>query len=275
MSAPLITRVDARHSWTDFGLREVWANRELLYRLVLRDIQVLYRQAALGVAWVVLQPLLAAAIFTVIFGVFVKTPSEGAPYAVFALAGVLPWTYFAESVRRASAGLVDDVDLLKKVYFPRLILPLAKVAAPLLDFAIGFVVLIFVALVYGVAIPPQILLAPLFALPAAMFALAVVLWFGPLNVRFRDVKHTLPFLLQVWMYATPVVYSVTVVPQKWRALYALNPMVGIVEGFRWAVLGLRSPDWGVMGVSMIVMGVMLFGGLIYYRAAERNFADLI
>lgn len=261
--------------WFDLDLGAVWRYRELLGVLALRDIQVLYKQAVLGAAWAILQPVFAAIIFTIVFGYFARMPSEGAPYPLFAFAGVLPWTYFAEAVRRSSTGLVTDSELIRKVYFPRLIMPLANVMTPMVDFAIASAVLLGLMAFYGVAPTWSFLMvAPLMAL-AALLALAIGLWLAPLNVRFRDIKHTLPFLIQVWMYASPIVYPLSLVPQQWQWAYSLNPMVGVIEGFRWAVLGQGSPNLAAMGASAIIVAALLGAGLVFFRRMERSFADVI
>ena len=259
----------------DLELDAVWRYRELLIVLTLRDIQVLYKQAALGIAWAIVQPLFAVIIFTVIFGHFAKMPSDGVPYAVFAYAAVLPWTYFAEAVRRGATGLVTDTELVQKVYFPRLIMPLAAVIAPMLDFVIAFVVFLGVMLYFNIMPSPRLLVTPFLLIVAALLALAMDLWLGPINVRFRDVKYTLTFMLQIWMYATPIVYPLSIIPEGWRWLYSLNPMVGVVEGFRWAAFGTGSPDLAAMGLSLAVIGVLLAGGLVFFRRMEQSFADLI
>jgi lipopolysaccharide transport system permease protein len=259
----------------DFDLVSVWRYRELLATLISRDIKVLYKQAALGAAWAVIQPVFAVIIFTIVFGNFAKMPSDGIPYPIFAFAGVLPWTYFAEATRRASTGLVDDAELVRKVYFPRLIMPLSKVAAPLLDFAIAFCVLLVVMIFYGVMPSVRLLaIAPLI-LTASALALAVGLWLGPINVRFRDIKHTIPFLLQVGMYASPIVYPLSQVPAEWKTLYSLNPMVGVIEGFRWAVFGGGAFDFHALGISLAVIVALLATGIVYFRKMERSFADVI
>jgi lipopolysaccharide transport system permease protein len=259
----------------DLELDAVWRYRELLLVLTLRDIQVLYKQAALGIAWAVVQPLFTVLIFTIVFGHFAKMPSDGIPYPVFAYAAVLPWTYFAEAVRRGATGLVTDAELVRKVYFPRLIMPLAAVIAPMLDFAIAFVVLLGVMLYFDVTPSLRLLATPFLLIIAALLALAMGLWLGPINVRFRDVKYTLTFMLQIWMYATPIVYPLSLIPAGWRWLYSLNPMVGVIEGFRWAVFGKGTPDLAAMGLSVVVIGVLLIGGLIFFRRMEQSFADLI
>jgi lipopolysaccharide transport system permease protein len=259
----------------DLDLAGVWRYRELLAVLVWRDIQVLYKQAALGAGWAIIQPLFAVFIFTVVFGLFARMPTNGVPYPIFAFAAVLPWTYFAEAVRRSSTALVNDSELVRKVYFPRLIMPLATVIAPLLDFAIASVVLMIMMVIFGVAFTWKLLAIIPLVLIAGLLALAIGLWLGPINVRFRDVKHTIPFLLQVWMYASPIVYPLSIVPEQWRFLYSLNPMVGVIEGFRWAVLGNTQPDFTALGVSAGVIAVALIGGVVFFKKMERSFADMI
>lgn len=259
----------------DLDLANVWAYRELWFTLVIRDIQVLYKQAALGVAWAVIQPVFAVVIFTIVFGNFAKIPSDGIPYPIFAFAAVLPWTYFAEATRRASTGLVDDADLVRKVYFPRLIMPLAKVTAPMVDFCIAFFVLLILMAFYGVMPTFKMLAIIPLVLVAGLLALAVGLWLGPINVRFRDIKHTVPFMLQIGMYASPIVYPLSQVPAEWKTLYSLNPMVGVIEGFRWAVFDRGELDMTALGVSLAVILAALFGGMIFFKKMERSFADVI
>jgi lipopolysaccharide transport system permease protein len=271
------TAIDIRPSrgLFDLELGEVWRYRELLIVLTLRDIQVLYKQAALGIAWAIIQPLFAVIIFSVIFGHFARMPSDGIPYPVFALAAVLPWTYFAEAVRRGGTGLISDSELVRKVFFPRLIIPLAGVIAPMLDFVIGFAILLGAMLWFDVIPSFRLLAAPPLLVVSALLALAIGLWFGPINVRFRDVKYTLPFMLQIWMYATPIVYPLSIVPAEWKWLYSLNPMVGVIEGFRWAVFGKGDPNVVALGLSLLIIAGMLIGGVIFFKRMEQSFADLI
>jgi lipopolysaccharide transport system permease protein len=272
---PMTIEIRPSRGLFDLALQAVWRYRELLVVLIFRDIQVLYKQAALGVAWAVVQPLFAVFIFTVVFGHFAKMPSDGIPYPIFAFAAVLPWTYFAEAVRRGATGLIDNKDLVQKVYFPRLIIPLAGVTAPLLDFLIAFVVLLGVMIWYGVMPSWRLLAVPPLLIIAMLLALSIGLWLGPINVRFRDVNHTLPFMLQVWMYATPIVYPLSVVPLEWRPFFSLNPMVGVIEGFRWAIFKRASPDLVAIGISLAVVALLLIGGLIFFRRMEQYFADVI
>lgn len=259
----------------DLDLGAVWRYRELLFFLVWRELKIRYKQAAIGAGWAIIQPLFAVLIFTVIFGNFAKIPSDGIPYAVFAFAAMLPWTYFAEALRRGGTGLVDDSDLIRKIYFPRLIIPLAAVITPMFDFLLSFLVLLVLLVWYGIMPTWNVVFLPLFLVLAMILALAVGLWLGPINVRFRDVKHTLPFLIQIWMYASPVVYPVSIVPERWKLLYSLNPMVGVIEGFRWALLGKDNPDFQAMGLSGSLVLLVLLSGIVYFKKMERSFADVI
>src|SRR5262245_38534167 len=233
-------------SLLDLDLRAVWQYRELLYFLVWHEVKVRYKQTVLGVAWAILQPLMTMAIFAVIFGMFVNVPSDGLPYPLFAFVALLPWTYFSEAMTRSSVSLVGDAQLIRKVYFPRLIMPLAAVVSPAVDFLLAFSLLLGMMAWYGVSPTWGIIMLPGFLLLGLLTALAVGLWLSALNVRYRDVRHTVPFLIQCWMYASPVAYPVSVVPEGWRVLYGLNPMAGVIEGFRWALLGKQSPDVGIM-----------------------------
>lgn len=273
--APREIEIRPSRGWFDLELGVLWKYRELMRILVERDIKVRYRQAALGAAWAIIQPLFAVLIFTVVFGHFAKMPSNGVPYPLFALAGTLPWTYFSEAARRGSVGLVTDAELVRKIYFPRLVIPLAAVTGPLVDFAFAFLIMIGALVWYGVAPGWHLLYVPVFLMIAYLLALSVALWLAPINVRFRDVTHTLPFLLQIWMYGTPIVYPLSLVPEKWRILYSLNPMVGVIEGFRWAILGRTPPDAAPIAISLGVILVALVGGVIGFRRQERRFADLI
>jgi lipopolysaccharide transport system permease protein len=259
----------------DLDLPAVWHYRELLYFLVWREVKVRYKQTVLGVAWAVLQPLMTMAIFTVIFGMFVNVPSDGLPYPLFTLVALLPWTYFSEAMTRSSVSLVGDAQLIRKVYFPRLIMPLAAVVSPAVDFLLAFILLLAMMAWYGVSPTWGIIMLPGFLLLGLLTALAVGLWLSALNVRYRDVRHTVPFLIQCWMYASPVAYPVSVVPEGWRVLYGLNPMAGVIEGFRWALLGKQSPDVGIMMVSVIAVIALLIGGVIFFKHMEQTFADVI
>lgn len=272
---PPVIEIRPRNGLFDLQLREVWRYRELLFFLTFRDVRVRYKQAALGAAWAVIQPVFAVLIFTLIFGLFARIPSDGVPYPLFAFAAMLPWTYFAEAARRSALGLVGDTALIQKIYFPRLVIPLSNVLTPLADFAVAFVAFVLVMAWYGVRPSWPVLFVPVLLLITMSLSLAVGLWLGPVNVRFRDVTHTLPFVLQIWMYATPVVYPLSLVPERFRALYSLNPMVGIIEGFRWALLGKGHPDFRAMAVSGSVIAVVLLTGLLYFKRSEPKFPDII
>ena len=270
-----IILIQPHKGWLSFDLQSLYSYRELLYFLVWRDVLIRYKQAAIGVAWVILQPLLTMVIFTVIFGLFAKLPSDGLPYPVFAYTALLPWNYFAQAIGRSGVSLVSNSNLISKVYFPRLIIPISGALGPLVDFAISFVILLGMMAWYGITPTWGVLALPFFMLLAVAAALAVSLYLSALNVKYRDVGHAIPFLVQFWMYASPVVYSVTIIPQKWRLLYGLNPMVGVIEGFRWALLGKERPDFSVIAVGLVVVVALLFGGLIYFKRTERYFADII
>jgi lipopolysaccharide transport system permease protein len=267
--------IQPRRSLFDLDLQAVWYYRELLYFLTWRDVKVRYKQTAIGAAWALIQPLMTMIIFTVIFGKFAKIPSDGFPYPVFAYTALLPWHFFSQAITRSGTSLVHSANLISKVYFPRLIVPIAAALGPLVDFAVAFVVLLGMMAWFRITPSWGILALPFFILLALLTALAVCLFLSALNVKYRDVGHTIPFLVQFWMYASPVAYPVSLVPEKWQLLYSLNPMVGVIEGFRWALLGKSSLDFAVMAVSTIVVMILLFGGIIYFRQMERTFADVI
>ena len=267
--------IEPSRGWVSLRLRELWAYRELLFFLAWRDVTVRYKQAALGVAWAVLQPLLTMVIFSVIFGQLARLPSDGIPYPVFSYVALLPWQLFAGALQRAGTSLVGNANLLTKVYFPRLIIPISAVAAGLVDFAIAFVVLLGLMLWYKITPTWAILWLPLLVVLALLTALAVGLWLSALNVQYRDVQHAIPFLIQAWMYASPVAYSAGLIPSgKWRILYGLNPLAGVIQGFRWALLGGKPPD-ELMLVSVVMVIVLLVTGLFYFRRMERTFADVV
>jgi lipopolysaccharide transport system permease protein len=267
--------IKPRRGLLDLDLHAVWQYRELLYFLTWRDVKVRYKQTAIGAAWAILQPLLTMVIFSIVFGQFAQIPSDGLPYPVFAYTALLPWHLFAQAINRSGTSLVQSANLITKVYFPRLIIPIAATLGPLVDFAIAFVLLIGMMVGFGIAPTWGVLALPLFILLALLTALAVCLYISVLNVKYRDVGHAIPFLVQFWMYASPVTYPVSIVPQQWQLLYSLNPMVGVIEGFRWALLGKMSPNFTVMMVSSIVVLLLLFGGIVYFRRMERTFADVI
>lgn len=261
--------------WISLNLRDLWEYRELLFFLAWRDVQVRYKQTVLGFAWAIIQPLVAMVIFSVVFGQLAKLPSNGLPYPIFTFTALLPWTLFANALQRSTTSLVSSSNLLSKVYFPRLIIPISATLSPLVDFAVSFVILVGMMLWYQIPLTLAILALPLFILLALAAALGVGLWFSALNVRYRDVGYVIPFLIQVWLYASPVAYSSSLVPDKWKPLFGLNPMAGVVEGFRWALLGQDAGVGPLVGVSVVVVGVILVSGLYYFRRMEKTFADVV
>jgi lipopolysaccharide transport system permease protein len=257
------------------GLRELWDYRELVYFLVWRDVKVRYKQTALGALWAILQPLLTMGVFSVVFGWLARMPSDGAPYPLFAYAALLPWNLFAHALGQAAGGVVGSQHLVQRVYFPRLVIPLAGVLAGLIDFAVAFVVLVGMLVYYGRVPSLAVLTLPLFLLFAITTALAVGLWLSVINVRYRDVRYVMGFVTQFWLFATPVAYPVSLVPEAWRWVLGLNPMAGVVEGFRWALLGTAAPAAGVMAVSAVVVTGLLAGGVVVFHRAGRTLADLV
>ena len=262
-------------AWPRIELRELWHYRELLYFLTWRDLKVHYKQTALGAAWAVIQPLFMMLVFSVFFGRLAGVPSDGIPYPLFTFCALLPWQVFANALGASSNSLVGNQNLITKVYFPRLVVPLAAVLGGLVDFAIAFVILLLMLFVYGIVPGWQIVTLPAFILLAIMTALAVGLWLSALNVQYRDVRYTINFLIQFWLFATPVAYPSSIVPPQWRVLYGLNPMVGVVEGFRWCLLAKRESPSALVLVSALVVSVLLVGGLFYFRRMEQQFADVV
>lgn len=271
--------IEPSHGWLDLQLRAVWQYRDLLYFLVWRDLKVRYKQTALGVAWIVLQPVISMLVFSGLFGVLLKVPTGGVPYPVFVLSGLLPWQYFSGALSRSSTSLVDSSNLITKVYFPRLIIPLASVFSGLVDFGVSFIVLLIFLFLYRLPITQAIFLLPLYLLLAVITALGFGLWLTALNVRYRDIKQLMPFFIQIWMYLTPVVYSATLIPERFRWLLGLNPMTAVVDGFRWALLGgqvsgIQAYTW-IFVLSIAVTLAVLLGGIAFFRRTERTFADII
>jgi lipopolysaccharide transport system permease protein len=265
----------ARHGLNNINWRELWNYRELLFFLTWRDVKVRYKQAALGIGWAILQPLLTMLIFSVIFGSLAQLPSEGIPYPIFSFVALLPWQLFSGALTRSSTSLVNNHNLLTKVYFPRLIIPISAVAAGLIDFFVSMVILLGLMLYYRIVPNLAILTLPFFVLLSLLTALAVGLWLTALNVKYRDVQHLVPFLVQAWMYASPVAYSTDLIPSGgWRILYGLNPLSGVIQGFRWALLGGTPPDW-MLAASTFMVLILLVSGLFYFQNMEESFADLI
>jgi lipopolysaccharide transport system permease protein len=253
----------------------LWEYRELLYILVWRDIKIRYKQTAIGATWVVLQPLITMLIFTAIFGYMAKVPSDGVWYPVFSLTALLPWTYFSQAIIRSGESVVGNAGLVSKIFFPRLLLPLALIVAPLVDFVLSLPMLFGLLFYAGIPLTWKVSTLPAFILLAMLTAMGISLFTSAMNVKYRDVRHAIPFVIQIWMYASPIVYPVSLVPEKWRWLYGLNPMAGVIEGFRWALLGQTAPDPVVMAESVVVLFVVLIAGMVYFKQVERQFADVI
>lgn len=270
-----VVRRQARPGWRAINFAELWQYRELLIFYAIRDIKVRYKQTILGATWAILQPVVTMVVFSIFFGRLAKVPSDGIPYPIFTFCALLPWQLFAFALTQSSNSLVQDAQVLTKVYFPRLIIPFGSVVAGLVDFAIAFVVLIGMVLYFDIVPGPAMLTLPLFILLALAAALAVGLWLSALNVKYRDVRYTTTFLAQFWLFVTPVAYSSSLVPAKWQAVYAINPMVGVVEGFRWALLGKSAPPGAMLIMSVAGTAILLTGGLFYFRRMEKTFADII
>ena len=260
--------------WVPVDIRELWAYRELITAFTMRDVKLRYKQTGLGIAWAVLQPLLTMVIFTVFFGGLAKIPSDGVPYPLFVLAALLPWTLFAEGLTRSTTSMVTNANIMTKVYFPRLIMPLSSIISPLVDFAVSFIILIAMMVYYGFMPTLNILFLPVFLLLALATALGVGLWLSALNVKYRDFQYTVPFLIQIWMFASPVVYPASLVSDSMRIWYGLNPMAGVIEGFRWALLGTGAPSAMVL-VSVGMVIVLLVSGMFYFRRMEQYYADIV
>jgi lipopolysaccharide transport system permease protein len=267
--------IEPRKSLLQFELKAIWAYRELLYFLVWRDIKIRYKQTVIGVAWALVQPLVTMVVFTVIFSKFAKIDSDGIPYPLFAYTGLLPWNYFAGSLSRSINSVAGNTYLISKVYFPRLFLPFAGTVSGMIDIGASFIFLIVLMVWYGIAPTGGIMLLPVFLFLAMATALAIGLWLCALNVTYRDVGHMVPFLTQVWLFASPIAYPVSAVPEQWRLFYGLNPMVSVIEGFRWALLGKTAPDFMMMTVSAIGVVVCLVFGVLFFKRMERTFADVI
>jgi len=270
-----VTRIEPPRGWFDLRLKELWDYRELLYFFVWRDVKIRYKQTAIGVLWVVLQPLLTMLVFTLFFGKLAKLPSQGLPYPVFYFAAVVPWMYFSTALITATNVVVEHQRVITKVFFPRLILPFSAVLSGLVDFAIGFIVLLLFTFFYGIRPGPAALLLPLFLLLAVLTALGVGLWLSALNALYRDVRYLMTFLVQFWMLASPVAYPSSMVPPKYRWLYGLNPMAGVIDGFRWALTGRGQPPSAVLIASSVMVCLALFGGLLFFNRMEVSIADRV
>jgi lipopolysaccharide transport system permease protein len=267
-------RIEPSRGWVALKLDRLWAYRELLYFFVWRDIKVRYKQTVMGVSWAIIQPLLTMFIFSLFFGRLAKIPSDSLPYPIFSYAALVPWTFFANALTHASNSLVHNANMLKKVSFPRMTMPIATVLAGIVDFILAFIVLLGMMLFYGYIPTINALWLPFFLLLALITSLGVSLWLSAMNVQFRDVRYAAPFLVQAWLFATPIAYPSSLIPEPWRTLYGINPMVGVVEGFRWALLGAGTPPGPIIIVSSLVALVILVSGAFYFRRMERTFADV-
>lgn len=277
LASPTAHRTVIRPSrgWVAIDLREFWAYRELLFFLTWRDIKVRYKQTALGAAWALLQPILTMVVFSVFFGRLAKMPSDGIPYPLFALSGLIPWQLFSYALSQSSNSVVANKNLVSKVYFPRLIVPMAAVLSGLVDFAIAFAALLVMMFHYGFAPGPAIIAIPFAITLTVITALAIGLWLSALNVRYRDVQYTIPFLTQFWMFVTPIAYPASLVPERFRVFFGINPMSGVVECFRWALFGRASVSTSLIALSTVVVVITFAGGVAYFRKVERTFADLV
>lgn len=267
--------IQPSRGWVRLNLREIWRSRELLYFLTWREIKVRYKQTALGVAWALLQPLLTMIVFTIFFGKLAKVPSDQIPYPLFCLAALILWNFFSNGLVQSSNSLVESSNLITKVFFPRVTLPLSSVLAGFVDLAVSFVFLIGIMAVYHRMPPAQCICVPFFILLAFCNAVGTGLWLSALNVEFRDVRYVLPFLSQIWFYATPVAYPSSLINDRWRAIYGLNPMAGVIEGFRWSLLGTNRFPGGIVAVSAITTMCVLLSGAFFFRRMESSFADFV
>jgi len=270
-----VVRIDARRGWLALDLSELWAYRELLYFFVWRDIKVRYKQTVIGAAWAILQPVLTMLVFSLFFGKLAKIPSQGLPYPIFYYCALLPWMYFATAMQSSTNVVVEQQRVITKVYFPRVVLPISSVLSGLLDFAISFVVFAAMMVYYRIVPTKAVIWLPAFTLLAILTALGVGLWLSALNALYRDVRYVLPFLVQFWMFASPVAYPSSLVPEKWRWLYGLNPMTGVIEGFRWALTGHGQPPGALVAASSAAVALLVLGGLVYYHAVEGKIADVV
>jgi lipopolysaccharide transport system permease protein len=271
-----VLRIEPSGRWPGIGAGELWSHRGLLFFLVWRDIKVRYAQTVLGAGWALLQPVLTMVVFTLIFGRFASIPSDGVPYSVFSLAALVPWTFFSGALTGASTSLVNSANLITKVYFPRLVVPFAPVFAGLVDLAIGMCILFVFMVAFGIApAASAVLLIPVLVVAMVLTAIGVGCLLAALNVQYRDVKYVTPFLVQIWMYASPIVYPLSLVPEKYRSIYALNPMVGVVEGFRSVLLQTNPIPWTPVILSVCVGATLAAGGALYFRWIERVFADVV
>ena len=268
-------RIAPSKRWVSLKLRELWEYRELLYFLIWRDIKVRYKQTALGATWAIIQPVFTMLVFSLFFGHLGKIPSDGIPYPIFSFAALVPWTFFANGLGQSSNSLVGNANLITKIYFPRLIVPLASVFSGIVDFLLAFIVLLGMMLYYGLVPTLHVFWLPLFVVLALVTSLGVGLWLSALNVEYRDVRYLVPFITQFWLFATPIAYPSSLLSEPWRTIYGLNPMVGVVEGFRWALLGTNTAPGPIIAMSSAVAIVVLVTGAFYFRRMEKTFADIV
>ena len=274
LETPVI-RIEPSRGWISLKLHELWEYRELLYFLAWRDIKVRYKQTVLGAAWAIIQPFFTMVVFSIFFGRLAGIPSDGVPYPIFSYAALVPWTFFANSLNQSSSSLVSSANLIQKVYFPRLAVPIAAVLSGVVDFVLAFLVLLGMMLYYDLMPTLNSLWLPAFFVLALVTSLGVGLWFSAMNVRFRDIRYAVPFLIQFWMFATPIAYPSSLLSEPWRTLYGLNPMVGVVEGFRWGLLGTSTAPGPIIALSSLMAVAILVGGAFYFRRVEKTFADVV
>lgn len=272
---PIHTRIEPSKGWVSLNLRELWNYRELFYFFIWRDLKVRYRQTILGVAWAVLQPFMTMVIFSIFFGRLAQVDSDGLPYPIFSFAALVPWNFFSGALISGSNSLIGNANMLKKIYFPRMTMPISTALSGLVDFGIAFIVLVGMMVYYGYRPTGNVVWLPLLLLLALATALGVSLWLSALNVRFRDVRYTVPFIAQAWLFATPIAYSSSLLEEPWKTIYGLNPMVGVVEGFRWALLGTETMPGPMVIVSTLAALAILVSGAYYFRRMERDFADVV
>ena len=270
-----VLRIEPPDGWVSLKLKELWEYRELLYFITWRDIKVRYKQTLLGASWAIIQPFFTMVVFSLFFGRLAQIPSDGVPYPIFSYAALVPWTFFANSLIQSSNSLVTSADLLKKVYFPRFVIPLSSVLSGVIDFLLAFTVLLSMMLYYGLWPTMSIVWLPLLLLLAFVTSLGVGLWLSALNVQFRDVRYVVPFMAQFWMFATPIAYPSSLLSEPWRTLYGINPMVGVVEGFRWALIGTQTAPGPIILISAAAALAVFVGGMFYFRRLERTFADVV
>jgi lipopolysaccharide transport system permease protein len=274
-SIQIYKRIEHTKGWNSIQLKELWEYRELIYFFIWRDIKVRYKQTIMGASWAIIQPVFTMVVFSLFFGGLAQVPSDDLPYPIFSFAALVPWTFFANALSQSSNILVFNPNLIKKVYFPRLTLPIASVLSGLVDFGLAFIVLLLMMLYYGITPESEIIFLPLFLLLSIATSLGVGLWFSAMNVQFRDVRYVIPFLTQAWLFITPIAYPSSLLPQPWRTIYGINPMAGVVEGFRWVLLDTDTAPGPMILISSVVAILILISGVFYFRRMEKTFADVI